>query len=204
MACFLCCFLRLAGGAGASAHLEKTANGVESVAFFASRPFARGAKKRTNEDEQIRKTLLENAAKNEGRSTLETHQQMSEHEAKWLPKSTPGASFAPLGASAGALGGLGSLRGRKKTLDAPKSAPRKFPSHFLPPSKPTPTPRGGARRVPHLHFGSLFLEIAAGASAGCKNRGVQGLGGHSWGWGEKLKLLQQQASLLFKASLREA
>ena len=29
-------------------------------------------------------------------------------------------------------------------------------------------------------------------------------GGHSWGWGEKLKLLQQQASLLFKASLREA
>ena len=38
-------FLCLAGGAGASAHLEKTANGMESVAFFACRPFARGSEK---------------------------------------------------------------------------------------------------------------------------------------------------------------
>ena len=47
-------------------------------------------------------------------------------------------------------------------------------------------PRGGTpRRSPHLGFGAFFLEIAAGASAGCKNRGSRvsgatlGAGGRS-------------------------
>ena len=56
---FYCCFLvafyvvslRLAGGAGARAHLEKTGFRMEGVAFFACRPFARGAKKKPNDDE---------------------------------------------------------------------------------------------------------------------------------------------------------
>ena len=73
LAWFLCRFLRLAGGAGARAHLEKTANGVEGVALFACRPFARGAKKMTKDDEKLRKTQLENASKNERRSTREKH-----------------------------------------------------------------------------------------------------------------------------------
>ena len=60
--CFLCRFLRLAGGAGARAHLEKAANGVESVALFACRPFAREAEKRTKEDVKRRKTELGNAS----------------------------------------------------------------------------------------------------------------------------------------------
>ena len=63
MAWFLCRFLRLAGGAGARAHLEKPANGVEGVALFACRPFARGAKKRRNNEEKRRKIQLENARK---------------------------------------------------------------------------------------------------------------------------------------------
>ena len=127
-------------------------------------------------------------------------------EPKWLPKSIPGpfvsllapgfAQDRPQDASKSALGASG---GQQQTLDAPKAAPRQFPNHFLPLSKAM-----GVSRTAPLHFGSLFLKIAAGASAGCKNRGVQGFRGHSWGWGEKLKLLQQQASLLFKASLREA
>ena len=41
---------------------------------------------------------------------------------------------------------LGDSGNEKKRLDAPKSAPRKFPSHFCPPSKHTPPPRG--RRFP--------------------------------------------------------
>ena len=108
---FLCRFLRLAGGAGARAHLEKTAFGVEGVAFFACRPFARGAKKRTKDDEKQRKTQLENASKNERRSTREKHQQMSEHERKHAPqiapKSLPGASWAPGWPQEGPKIGLG-------------------------------------------------------------------------------------------------
>ena len=92
--------------------------------------------------------------------------------------------------------------GTKKNVGRAQKRPKEISQSFFAPFKADP-PRGGDR-VPHLHFGSLFLKIAAGASAGCKNRGVQGFRGHSWGWGEKLKLLQQQASLLFKASLREA
>ena len=41
--CFLNPFLRLPGGAGASAHLEKTAFRMEGVAFFACPAFARGS-----------------------------------------------------------------------------------------------------------------------------------------------------------------
>ena len=99
----------------------------------------------------------------------------------------------------------GRLPGRKKKLwNFPKGLRENFLVIFCPSQKRTPPRGGGCHCVLPLHFGSLFLKIAAGASAGCKNRGVQGFRGHSWGWGEKLKLLQQQASLLFKASLREA
>ena len=99
----------------------------------------------------------------------------------------------------------GRLPGRKKKLwNFPKGLRENFLVIFCPSQKRTPPYGGGFPRVLPLHFGSLFLNIAAGASARCKNRGVQGFRGHSWGWGEKLKLLQQQASLLFKASLREA
>ena len=99
----------------------------------------------------------------------------------------------------------GRLPGRKKKLwNFPKGLRENFLVIFCPSQKRTPPDGGGSHCVLPLHFGSLFLNIAAGASAGCKNRGVQGFRGHSWGWGEKLKLLQQQASLLFKASFREA
>ena len=91
----------------------------------------------------------------------------------------------------------GFRRPPKNSMAAPGGAQVKIRRSVLPPSKPT-------RRSAPLGFRAFLLEIAAGASAGCKNRGVQGFRGHSWGWGEKLKLLQQQASLLFKASLREA
>ena len=95
-------------------------------------------------------------------------------------------------------------------LGAPKIGPEGGPKtnkkleqiscSFLPPLKTDNPPRWrGARGSAHLGFGAFFLEIAAGASAGCKIRGSRVSGGHSWGWGEKLKLLQQQASLLFKA-----
>ena len=93
---------------------------------------------------------------------------------------------------------------KKKHWMRPGAPQGNFPAISCPPQNRQPPRGGGSRRVLPLHFGSLFLKIAAGASAGCKNRGVQGFRGHSWGWGEKLKLLQQQASLLFKASLREA
>ena len=66
---FMWRFLGLAGAGGATAHLEKPANGVEGVALFACRPFARGAKKRTKEDVKRRKTELENASKKERRKT---------------------------------------------------------------------------------------------------------------------------------------
>ena len=93
----------------------------------------------------------------------------------------------------------------KKNVGRAQKRPKEISQPFFAPLKTDTPPReGGGHRAPHLHVGSLFLKIAAGASAGCKNRGVQGFRGHSWGWGEKLKLLQQQASLLFKASLREA
>ena len=54
-----------------------------------------------------------------------------------------------------------------------------FFDHFLPPRG------GGAPRAAHLGFGALLLEIAAGASAGCKIRGFRvsgatlGAGGRS-------------------------
>ena len=126
-------------------------------------------------------------------------------EPKCLPKSTQGGLFSSLEASWRALGALvGAFDAFERPKSAPRTARHNFPAIFCPPQNRHPTPRGGGHRVLPLHFGSLFLKIAAGASAGCKNRGVQGFRGHSWGWGEKLKLLQQQASLLFKASLREA
>ena len=84
----------------------------------------------------------------------------------------------------------------KKLWTRPKAPQEYFRIVFCPPQNRHPTREGGARHVPHLHFGSLFLKIAAGASAGCKNRGVQGLSATLRGWGEKLKLLQQQASLV--------
>ena len=70
--CFLFRFLRLPGGAGARAHLEKTGFRMEGVAFFAYPAFARGAKKRRNfEEKQLknnfkthRKTNAETQAKN--------------------------------------------------------------------------------------------------------------------------------------------
>ena len=55
---FYVVFLRLAGGAGARAHLEKTGFRMESVAIFACRPFARGAKKMTKDDDKRRKHSL--------------------------------------------------------------------------------------------------------------------------------------------------
>ena len=101
---------------------------------------------------------------------------------------------------------FGGFRAPQKIVGGRPGGPkRKFGDRFHPPSKPTPHPAGGgARGSAPLGFGAFLLEIAAGASAGCKNRGSRVSGGHSWGRGEKLKLLQQQASLLFKASLREA
>ena len=92
---------------------------------------------------------------------------------------------------------LGSLRAPKKIVGGrPGGAKRKFGDRFHPPSKPTPPPRGGEDRSAHLGFGAFFFEIAAAASAGCKNRGSRVSGGHSWGWGEKLKLLQTTSKLV--------
>ena len=50
-------FLRLPGGAGARAHLEKRGFHVESVAFFACPAFARGTKKRRNFEETQSKII---------------------------------------------------------------------------------------------------------------------------------------------------
>ena len=61
-------FLRLAGGAGARAHGEKNGNGVEGVALFACRPFARGAKKRTTDDEKQRKHSLKTYQKTKAKA----------------------------------------------------------------------------------------------------------------------------------------
>ena len=114
-------------------------------------------------------------AKNRSRNKLEA--KTARTHVPEPPKSLPERSWRASG-------------GEKKTLVTSKSGLGKFSSHFF-------------ATAAHLGFGAFFLKIA-GASAGCKNRGVQGFRGHSWGWGEKLKLLQQQASLLFKASLRDA
>ena len=172
---------------------------------------AHGAKqgKRKKNDEQSSPKTQE---KTHAADTPKIIQKMPFWEPKWLPKSIPGpfvsllapgfAQDRPQDASKSALG---SLRGaKKKHWTRPRAPQANFPTICCPSQNRTPTPAWGARRVLPLHFGSLFLKIAAGASAGCKNPGVQGFRGHSWGWGEKLKLLQQQASLLFKASLREA
>ena len=87
--------------------------------------------------------------------------------------------------------------GPKKKLCTRPGAPQgNFPAIFCPPQNRHPTPEGGARGVLPLHSGSLFLKNAAGASAGCKNRVSRVSGGHSWGWGEKLKLLQTTSRLV--------
>ena len=126
-------------------------------------------------------------------------------EPKCLPTSPPGVSFSSLDASWRALGALvGAFDAFERPKSAPRAARNNYPAIFAPLKTDPPPGEEGARRFPHLHFGSLFLKIVAGAVAGCTNRGIQDFRGHSWGWGEKLKLLLQQASLLFKASLREA
>ena len=61
----------------------------------------------------------------------------------------------------------------------------RFASFFCPPQNRHPTRDRGARRAAHLGFGAFLLEIAAGASAGCKIRGSRvsgatlGVGGRS-------------------------
>ena len=94
----------------------------------------------------------------------------------------------------------------QKKLDTPKRAPRKFPSHFGHPSKHTPPPRwgavGGGSPFSAPAFWLPFLENRCWRLGGVQKSRSPGLQGPLLG--EKLKLLQQQASLLFKASLREA
>ena len=54
----------------------------------------------------------------------------------------------------------------------PKPPQDNFPTIFCRSQNRPPPPRqGGARRVPHLHFGSLFLKIAVFVWEGCENRG---------------------------------
>jgi hypothetical protein len=93
---------------------------------------------------------------------------------------------------------LGSLRGRKQNFGRARGRPPKMYGSFFAPLKTDNHPRwgGGGAVVPHLGFGACLLEIAAGASAGCKNRGSGASGGHSWGRGEKLKLLQTTSKLV--------
>ena len=181
---------------------------MEGIANFACRPFSRGAEKHI-------KTNQHRPHKRNEKRKPPTPRKSSKHSiprAKRLPKPIPEASGKAFGtfcatarpqdASKSALGGL---RGRKKNLwTRPRAPQENFRTVFCPPQNRQPPRGGGAPRTAPLGFGAFFLKNAAGASAGCKNQGVQGFRGHSWGWGEKLKLLQQQASLLFKASLREA
>ena len=89
------------------------------------------------------------------------------------PKSLPERSWRPSG-------------GKKKTLVTSKSGLGKFSSHLSPPLEMYNPPRGGGSPgAAHLGFGAFFLKIAAGASAGCKNRGSRvsgatlGAGGRS-------------------------
>ena len=101
LACFLCYFLRLAGGAGARAHLEKTGFRLEGIAFFACRPLARGAQKRRHDDEKLGNHSLKTHRKRNAKSHAKKHQQMSEHGPKWLPKSLQNPSGEPLGHQVG-------------------------------------------------------------------------------------------------------
>ena len=82
---------------------------------------------------------------------------------------------------------LGASGGRNKTLDAPKAAPRQFPSHFLPPSKPTPTRTwGGAGNCAPVCW-LPFLENRCWRLGGVQKSRVQGLRGHSPGLGGEAK-----------------
>ena len=92
---------------------------------------------------------------------------------------------------------LGASGGRQKNIGRAQGRPKRISQPFFAVLKTEPPPRqGGVPGVLHLHFGSLFLNIAAGASAGCKNRGSRVSGGHSRGRGEKLKLLQTASKLV--------
>ena len=125
----MCRVLRLAGGAGARAHLEKPANGVEGVALFACRPFARGAKKRTKDDEQRRKHSL----KTHRKTNAEAHAKNIKKIVENKPNSFENHSRRrqnrfrrPPGSQNGSEHQLGDLIFRKK-------APRSKHSAFLAP-----------------------------------------------------------------------
>ena len=115
-------------------------------------------------------------------------------ERKWLPKSIPGPFVSlwapgflqdrPQDASKSALG---SVRGAKKTLDAPKGAPSEFPNHFLPFSKPNPPPSGGGTPCSAPAFWLPFLENRCWRLGGGQKSRVQGLRGHSPGLGGEAK-----------------
>ena len=110
---FLCRFLRLAGGAGARAHLEKAANGVEGVALFACRPFALEAEKSAKEDVKRRKKELENASKKECRKTTKNSEMSQNGSQNRLRRRLFGVRRR-----------LGQAKGSQKAQKARKKKPR--------------------------------------------------------------------------------
>ena len=128
---------------------------------------------------QIKRKPNQKTTKNEHTSNTPKHQtnikQQSKNHPKWLPRGGVEGSGGLLAAGSAPRASQNQLRrlsGPQKNCGrAPGGAKRKFGDRFHPPSKPTPPRRGGARGSAHLGFGAFFLKIAAGASAGCKNRG---------------------------------
>ena len=201
---FLTIGCRPCGKAGASVHLEKNRFRSERVSNLAFSAFCEHGKKRRNKVKQEEGKHANNIIKTTCGTKTKKHHIWSQNGAQNRSQYPLFRSWRPVSRKIDPKTRQREPPGdKKRTWDAPKDAPSEFPSNVLPLLKPNHHHHHPPRVLP-LHFAPFFLKIAAGASAGCKNRGVQGLMGHSWGWGEKLKLLQQQASLLFKASLREA
>ena len=149
-------FLCLAGGAGASAHLEKTANGMEGVAFFACRPFARGSEKVKICMKSTIKKHLENRTTKRLRKTSKNIRFLTKIESKCLPKSIPEGS-------GGLLRAVGRLEPPKM---AQKSPPERLRSDFSSKNKPGYHGTGSAR-------GDRATSTASDARAAREARGMR-------------------------------
>ena len=141
-------FLCLAGGAGASAHLEKTANGIESVAFFACRPFSRGSEKVKICMKSTIKKHLENRTTKRLRKTSKNIKFLTKIESKSLPKSIPEGS-------GGLLRAVGRLEPPKMVQKSPPERLRSDFSSKINPPRPHPRENPDplvalARRLYHI------------------------------------------------------
>ena len=182
---------------------------MEGIANFACRPFSRGAEKhiKTNKH-RPHKGDEKRTPPTPRKSSKKQHfqsQNGSQNRSRGLLERPSAPSAQQLGPKTRPRALLKASGGRKKNFGRARGRPKKISEAFFAPLKTDNHPEGGGR--PELrplvleHFSCKTL-LAPRRGANIEGPGF--LGGHSWGWGETLKLLQQQASLLFKASLREA